>query len=116
MHFPKKNRLISKADYDSTFKNAKKATKQSMVGLYKNNNLELARVGIIVSKRVAKSAVKRNIIRRIIRESFRSYKNRLQRLDIIIIARQSCCVMTRPELREAIDKLWEKIIISRQDH
>jgi ribonuclease P protein component len=116
LHFPKKNRLVSQADYDSAFKNAKKIGQQALVGLYKPNHLELARVGIIVSKRVAKSAVIRNRIRRIVRESFRSYQNQLKGFDIVIIMRHSSCILTRSELREAIDKLWEKLITSRQGH
>lgn len=49
------------------------------------NHKEKNRVGIAVSKKIAKS-VKRNRIRRVIREAYRLHENRLQKgYDIVIV-------------------------------
>jgi len=68
------------------------------------------RIGIIVSKRVAKQAVIRNRIKRIIRESFRLQQPGLSGADIIVIARSECRNMDKKSLREVADSLWQKLI------
>jgi len=74
----------------------------------KPNQKSHARLGVIVGKKTAKSAVKRNKIKRIIRESFRRNHHRLQAFDIIIIARKPCENLNKIKLREEMDLLWEK--------
>jgi ribonuclease P protein component len=63
-----------------------------------------------VGKRVAKKAVSRNQIKRVIRESFRFQQKKLSGIDIIVIARQQCDKLSKQKLREGIEQLWEKLI------
>lgn len=77
--------------------------------LYKPNSACLARLGLVVGKRTAKSAVVRNRIKRVIRESFRNNRDRLQGVDIIVIARQHCDTLSKKKLREGIEELWDKL-------
>lgn len=51
-----------------------------------DNDLQRPRLGIIVTKRLGK-AVKRNRVKRLIREFFRRHKGLLPPKDIVIIAR-----------------------------
>ncbi len=85
-------------------------SQKHLLALYKPNQKALARLGIIVGKRVANSAVSRNQIKRVVRESFRAKQEHLKGLDIIVIARQQCDKLDKIELREGIDKLWQKLI------
>ena len=110
MHFSRKQRLTSQADYDLVFKKAKKINQRYFLALYKQNPSGMGRLGVIVSKRVAKSAVVRNRIKRVTRESYRANQNRLQGFDIIVLIRQDCHVLSKTQLREGIDQLWEKFI------
>jgi len=114
LQFPKKVRLVNQTEYDAVFKKAKKVSQKHVLSLYRPNQLDISRLGIIVSKRVARSAVSRNLIKRIIRESFRVSQNRLQGLDIILLMRQGCSLLDKTELRKTIDQLWEKIITCQQ--
>jgi ribonuclease P protein component len=82
--------------------------------LFKPNNNLQARIGIIVGKRVAKLAVTRNQIKRVVRESFRLHQTKLQGFDIIVIARQQCDSLDKVQLREGIDKLWQRLITQYQ--
>jgi ribonuclease P protein component len=109
--FPRDYRLVSKAEYQSLFDKSEKANQRHLLALYKVNAMAHARVGIIVGKRVAKKAVTRNTIKRIVRESFRANQPNLKGLDIVIIARQQCDKLNKLQLREGIDKLWEKLLI-----
>ena len=79
---PKTNRLLKWKNFHFKGKIFKKsAIKVS----YKNNCLGHPRLGIVVSKRISKSAVIRNKIKRILRESFRTSMIRNENLDIVLI-------------------------------
>lgn len=108
--FSKNQRLLNKAEFQSVFDASKKINQRYLLLLFKKNLQPLSRLGIIVSKRVAKKAVTRNRIKRTIRESFRHEQEKIKGFDIIIIARQQCDVVDNKKLREGLDILWQKLI------
>ncbi|MFP4335513.1 MAG: ribonuclease P protein component [Wenzhouxiangella sp.] len=67
-----------------------------------------ARLGIAVSRRVSGSAVVRNRIRRQIRESFRLRRPQLAAMDFVVLAQPAAARQTRPQLRAALDQLWQR--------
>jgi ribonuclease P protein component len=85
-----------------------------MLALYKANHKPHARLGLIVGKRIANLAVTRNQIKRILRESFRLHQEQLTGFDIVIIARQHCGSLNKVQLRESVDKLWQKLSYSNK--
>jgi ribonuclease P protein component len=108
--FSRKKRLVTKAEYDSVFNQAKKVNQTHLLALYKKNTIHSPRLGVIVSKKNAKHAVTRNQVKRIVRESFRVRQDQFSGIDIIVLARKSCSTLNKIELREAIDQLWDKLI------
>lgn len=74
------------------------------------NQLIYSRLGIVTKKNYIKSAVDRNWIRRIVRESFRANQARVKGLDIVLIMRANCVVLSKHDLRQKVDGLWEKLI------
>lgn len=68
-----------------------------------------AKLGIIVPKQKTKSAVVRNQIRRIVRESFRHHKNLLKGWNIIVLLRSQWLTMDKKSLRQQVDQLWQRI-------
>lgn len=113
--FPRRHRLVNQAEYDALFNQSHRITHRSLTILYKKNNHLYSRIGLIVGKRVAKKAVSRNKIRRVIRESFRFQQNKLPGIDIIVIARRQCDKLSKQKLREGIDRLWEKLLMLQQN-
>lgn len=109
MNFSRKHRLISNEEFKSIFDKAEKISQKHLTILYKPNHESYARLGISVGKRTSSSAVRRNRIKRIIRESFRIHRENLKNVDIIVIARQQCDKISKQKLREGLDKLWEKL-------
>ena len=72
-------------EFQSAFQHGKWYHAECFVIYVNKNHLETNRIGIAVGKKVAKS-VKRNRIRRVIREAYRSVENQLlQGYDIIIV-------------------------------
>ena len=67
------------------------------------------RLGLAVSTRAAGTAVERNRLRRIIRESFRLRQHELPPVDIVVSARAGAKNAPGSELRASLDALWNKV-------
>ncbi len=73
------------------------------------------RLGVVVAKSVARSAVRRNRLRRILRESFRLQSDPVtkQQMDCVLLARPATrSVDRRQEIDPVILKLINKLISS----
>ncbi len=104
--FPRGNRLIQAADYDCVFKRAERSGDRFFTVLYCRNNLGYPRLGLAIAKRRVRRAVSRNRLKRIIRESFRSAKNQLLGVDIVIMARDQSEQAANRDLFTSLEKHW----------
>jgi ribonuclease P protein component len=68
-----------------------------------------ARLGLAVSRRQAPTAVERNRIKRIVRESFRRSAEALAAVDIVILLRVPTSRIPAVALRAALDSLWSRL-------
>ncbi len=107
--FPRNHRLITKAEFKNIFDKSHKVNQRYLLALFKPNQKPYARLGLVIGKKVANSAVARNRIKRVIRESFRLTQDKLSGLDIIVIGRHQCDTLNKMELRKGIDRLWENL-------
>ena len=88
---PKNERLRSKRDFSAIFRENKKIKGKNISLLVRENSQQGRRVAFVVSKKVG-NAVKRNKIKRLLRESYRRQKYILdENRDVIFIAK-SCIV------------------------
>lgn len=77
--------MIRKTDeFSSVFSFRKRFSSDFLVVHYKPNEFLQARVGFVVAKKVAKLAVDRNYMRRVLRELSRQELHRLNDVDIVI--------------------------------
>ncbi|MFI4969362.1 MAG: ribonuclease P protein component [Lysobacterales bacterium] len=68
-----------------------------------------ARLGLAISRRVSRKAVRRNRIKRIARDSFRRIRAELPAVDILLIARSSADLEDNASLRAELASLWQRI-------
>ncbi|MFI0378073.1 MAG: ribonuclease P protein component [Candidatus Thiodiazotropha sp.] len=68
--FPRRCRLVKPGDYRRVFGDGERSSDSLFLVLARSNQLDCARLGLAVSKKSSPSAVHRNRIKRLIRESF----------------------------------------------
>jgi ribonuclease P protein component len=68
-----------------------------------------ARLGMAVGLRAVGNAVRRNRIRRLIRESFRMHRQELPAVDILVTARAAAAAATNRAVFESLAQHWRAI-------
>ncbi len=85
--FSKKERLLKRKDFVNLNRSGRRIYSKNFLIIIDKNGMEFSRLGITVTKKIGK-AVKRNRIKRLVREFFRLNKEKLPKgYDISIIAR-----------------------------
>ena len=107
--FQQHQRLISKADFTRIFENNKRSSDQLFTVLGKNNDLGYARLGMAISMKMAGNAVRRNRLKRAIRESFRQAGDALPAIDFVVTARADAVTADRSKLRHSLDRHWQRV-------
>jgi ribonuclease P protein component len=109
--YPRQVRLTGPAEYQRVFDHCHcKASNRWMTVLATPNERNTARIGLIISRRTARKAVERNRIKRQIRESFRHWQSRLDRLDIVVIGRYGLASQSNRVLALSLERIWRRLI------
>ncbi|PIT20080.1 ribonuclease P protein component [Snodgrassella communis] len=87
-HFGKKYRLLKTDDFSSVFALRCQKNRAWIQVFQARNALGFPRLGLIVAKKVARRANRRNYMKRVLREWFRLHRHELPPVDIIIRIRQ----------------------------
>lgn len=83
-----KQRLLKTGDFSSVF-NFRRSKSSALFQVFAiPNDLGFARLGLVVSKKVAKRAVPRNYIKRLVREGFRLNQHDLPAMDYVVRAKK----------------------------
>lgn len=97
--------MVKKSDFNAVFAAPKRHANRYFTFLvHRKSEQSCARLGLAVSKKVARSAVERNRIKRQIRESFR--RQPLCQIDVVVIAKPPSARATNAELNTALVRLW----------
>lgn len=89
--------IKSKKHFDRAFRQGSRARSESLLVVVAENGLAHSRLGLSVGKRIWKSAVRRNRVRRVFREAFRLSQHELPPgLDLVLVP-------GRPKLEPALE-------------
>ena len=102
------NRLKRPEEFSAVFSSRKRSSDNFFLFLAKNNNTNLARLGLAVPKKNILSAVERNRIKRFIRESFRLQKDRLRGKDVVVFVKKQVDIK-QAKIGQVLAKHWSKI-------
>ena len=102
-----KNSLKKNEDFKRVFDEKKSCANKYLILYYRENGLDVNRLGIQVSNKVGNSVV-RHRLTRLIRESYRlNEKNFKHGLDLVLIARTDAKGKTYKEIEDALLHLGE---------
>jgi len=102
-------RLLKPAEFKQVFSRARKSTDENFTVLAIDNRLAHPRLGLAIAKKQVKSAVVRNRIKRIVRESFRRHQAFLPALDLVVLARRGIAEKDNSELYRSLQKHWSRL-------
>lgn len=106
--FGRARRLLSPADYTRVFRAGRRRSDACFTMIAAPGPGPAARLGLTISRKVSKSAVQRNRIKRLVRECFRRHGVRGMALDIVVMARPGAAACDNAELTRRIDELLER--------
>ena len=105
--FKKKDRLLSRREFLRVQRRGKKVVTRSLVILCLPNKLGRTRLGVAVSKKVANS-VKRNRLKRIIREVFRKMRDLFpENSDVVVIPKKEAGGLGYHDLIDELKRIRE---------
>jgi ribonuclease P protein component len=109
--FPKTARLRKRTEFLQLASAQHKTTVRGFLVVWRENNLQTARLGITASKKVGCSVV-RNRVKRYLREFFRHNRFGIAAVDVNVIARRESAQMTYPDIVRELNKAFRFIGIS----
>ncbi len=110
---PKRVRLLKRADFSAIFANQRRVHGPHFLILAKRNELTHSRFGLAVAKKHLRTAVKRNAVKRIARESFRALQQDLPNLDMVLLTKKQLTTdwqqLDKKHIRQEVDNLIKKL-------
>ena len=104
--FKKSERLRRRSEFSALFQSGKRIHSEYLTVILCNNTSGVRRLGLVVGKKVEKAAVRRNRMKRLLREFFRLNKHRLPASqDILIVARKDFSSMKCQDLCRELEKV-----------
>lgn len=103
-------RLKNKNEFSQVFDAVdKKYHVGEILVLAKKNTFGHLRFGLIVPKKHVKLASRRNLYKRLFRESLRLNQHQLPGLDIVVLAKKGLQTMDKHSVWVNLNQLWKKI-------
>ena len=103
-------RLLHPRDFSQVFSEPafRHSTPQLLI-LAQPNELGVARIGLVISRKNVGCAVSRNRIKRLCREAFRQRANDFAKLDIVILARSGLDKLDNSAVTAMLNGLFDKL-------
>ena len=109
LRFTKQTKLIKTDEFSSVFNFRKRITAKFLAVHYQPNTLAFARLGLVVGKKIAKRAVHRNYMRRVLREFFRTQQHTISAMDLVVRVQKKFEKQDFMQIKQEFDGLIAKI-------
>jgi ribonuclease P protein component len=114
MGFPRASRLVRRAEYDAVYREGRCRSSREFAVFLRPNGMELSRFGWSIKKALG-SAVKRNRMRRRIREIIRLHRQEIAPgWDIVIHPRSTVATANFSSLSEELLKMLPRAFVDEK--
>ena len=107
--FPREARLLRPAEFRALFRDSRRSVDPSFTVLCRRGAQPQARLGMAISKKTLQRAVERNLVKRLVRDSFRHRRSELAGIDVVVLSRRGIRTDDRAALRAALERHWERV-------
>jgi ribonuclease P protein component len=108
--FTAAQRLRQKSDFDRVYREARRSADPFFGVFTRANDGTGARLGLAVAARIIGGAVRRNLVKRLVRESFRAHQHELPAVDIVVNARSAAREADNASIVRSLEKHWQTVI------
>jgi ribonuclease P protein component len=106
----KRQRLLHSRDFSQVFSQpAFRVSTPQLLMLAQPNELGVARLGLVISRKNVGCAVARNRIKRLCREAFRMRAGDFATIDIIVLARSGLDQLDNSAITAMVNRLFDKL-------
>jgi ribonuclease P protein component len=102
-------RLRRKLEFDAIYAAGRRIDDRFFGLRIKSNGLTFPRIGLAVAVKTAGNAVRRNRLRRLVRESFRLARHELPAVDVVVAAKFPATEAPAATLRASLATLWQRV-------
>ena len=107
--FTKKNKILKRREFLQLQRCGTKIQDRNFIVIYSDGRSEKNRIGVTVSKKLG-NAVKRNKIKRLIREHFRMNRDKIAEfMDINVIAKKKAGEISADMVFKSLDGIFNQI-------
>jgi ribonuclease P protein component len=108
--FPAKFRIQKRKEFLFIQRNGKRFVGMNFFLYVRAGQGQASRLGITVSKTVHKSSVRRNRLKRQVREIFRVRRNTfLKNFDMVVVVKKECLGRPFLEMAQELEKAWKRL-------
>lgn len=107
--FPPEARLRRPEDFKAVLASGSRLHESPMTFVVAPNRQGSARLGLAIAARSVPTAVGRNRIKRIARDSFRRARSTLTPVDVVVLAKPAAASAATAQLRKAFDTVWRRL-------
>jgi ribonuclease P protein component len=105
-------RLKQKREFDLVYKQARRSSDSFFTVLARDNPGHPARLGLSMPAKVVGNAVRRNLVKRLVRESFRMHQHGLPAADIVVNARSGVRTGANSAILRSLERHWQSVIVA----
>ncbi|NJN45827.1 MAG: ribonuclease P protein component [Candidatus Competibacteraceae bacterium] len=102
--------MSRKVEFQRVFDQPIRSGDRCFTVLARLNQLGYPRLGLAISRKAAKSAVARNRIKRIVRESFRHHQTELNGFDVVVMGRPQMAGHENAALFTSLQHHWARLV------
>lgn len=115
MHAPARpftpaQRIRHKSEFDRVYSGAQRFTDGFFAVFVRPGDTAQPRLGLSIAARIVGNSVRRNRVKRLIRESFRQHQHELPAVDIVVNARNGARAADNRTIIQSLEQHWRTVI------